>query len=161
MAKHEKTTASARRAAGVRRAATRSWGFERLEERTVLSAAGAAVLVYVIDLSDVRGWEPPQISKAPTQGNQVLQKSVMQLDHATVVFVRAIRATGEGQLGAKIRPRARRVRMIPSHAALILRAPDEPPSSSLRVPDPITPPTTSAAAGVQSRDSGLSRTVDS
>ena len=142
MAKHEKTTASARRVAGVRRKVHRSRGFERLEERTVLSAAGAAVLVYVIDLSDVRGWEPPQISTTPNQGNQVRQKSVMQLDHATVVFVRANSGNRRGPVGGEDPPEGEASAKDPVRTTLLLRASEAPPSSSIRVSDPITSPTT-------------------
>ena len=142
MAKNDKRTASALRAADVRRAATRSWGFERLEERTVLSTAGSALLVYVVDLSDVRGWEPPAATKVPTQGNSGPQKSVVKLDNATVVFVRANAVNRRGPSGGEDGPEGEGSSNVSLHAALKLRAPESPTPPTVRTPDLSTPAST-------------------
>ena len=142
MAKYDKRTAPASRAARVRRATTRSWGVERLEERTVLSAAGSALLIYVVDLSDVRGWEPPMATKAPTQGNSGPQKSVVQLDHATIVFVRGNAANRRGPSGGEDGPEGESSGNAPANAALKLRAPEPPSSPTVRAPEASAPPTT-------------------
>jgi hypothetical protein len=134
MANNDKRTASALRAASVRRATTRSWGVERLEERTVLSAAGSALLIYVVDLSDVRGWDPPTATKAPTQGNSGLQKSVVQLDNATIVFVRGNAVNRRGPSGGEDGPEGEASSNVPVNAVLKLRAPETISLPSLRAP---------------------------
>lgn len=130
MAKPEKKTARTRRTARSRRPTSRSWGFERLEDRTVLSATAAPIPVFVLDLREVRGWEPPQVSKTLTTAHDATIRQTVRLDYATLVLIRTNTATGRAPAPRDDGPEGEASVPDPPSTPLQIRASELPPTLS-------------------------------